>query len=121
MQLDVIIPTYNRCEMLPRTLESLLGAKIPDELRLRVTVVDNNSRDRTRDVVEDWKTRFEGRLNYVFEGHNQGRSAAVNTGIRSTNGALVGLIDDDEEVDSAWFECVYKAFAIGDVDFISGP
>ena len=119
MQLDVIIPTYNRQEMLKRTLESLLAAKVPPGLDVRVTVVDNNSKDNTRQTVEDHKERFEGRLNYVFE-NKQGRSHALNAGIAATTGELVGMIDDDEEVESHWYERIDAAFSRGDVDFIGG-
>jgi glycosyltransferase involved in cell wall biosynthesis len=121
MRLDVIIPTYNRCELLQRALESLLAATIPAGLDARVTVVDNNSRDNTPAIVEQWKARFAGRLSYVSETRQQGRSAAVNAGINATSGDLVGLIDDDEEVDRGWFECVNSVFAGGAIDFMTGP
>ena len=61
MRLDVIIPTYNRHEMLRRTLNSLLAAEVPHGLDVRVTVVDNNSTDQTRQTVEDYTKRFGGR------------------------------------------------------------
>ncbi|MGZ5434840.1 MAG: glycosyltransferase [Pyrinomonadaceae bacterium] len=121
MRLDVIIPTYNRCDLLERALESLLAAMIPDGLDARVTVVDNNSRDNTPAVVERWKSKFEGRLSYVSETRRQGRSAAVNAGINATSGDLVGFIDDDEEVDRGWFECIHKVFTSGATDFVTGP
>lgn len=120
MELDVIIPTYNRQELLQRTLESLLVADVPEGLSVRVTVVDNNSKDETPRVVEDWKERFGGRLSYVFEG-KQGRSHALNAGIANTTGELVGMIDDDEEVDRTWYRRVYRAFTEEKIDFIGGP
>jgi glucosyl-dolichyl phosphate glucuronosyltransferase len=120
MQLDVIIPTYNRDSMLKRTLNSLLEAHQPEGLEIRVTVVDNNSKDRTRQLVEEYIKRFEGRLSYIFEAQ-QGRSAALNAGIRATAGELVGMIDDDEEIDSNWYRRVQSAFSRRDVDFIGGP
>src|SRR5262245_40063252 len=109
MQLDVIIPTYNRQELLQRTLKSLLDAEVPFGLEVRVTVVDNNSKDRTKQCVERWVERFEGKLNYVFE-RRQGRSFALNAGIASTHGDLVGMVDDDEEVDRGWFQTIHEAF-----------
>lgn len=120
MHLDVIIPTFNRHLLLDKTLASLWRARTPSGLTVRVTVVDNNSRDLTRDVVERWQTSFAGRLQYVFESQ-QGRSSALNTGIRSTDGDLVGMIDDDEEIDAGWYVRLYAAFAEGEVDFIGGP
>lgn len=120
MRLDVVIPTYNRSEMLRRTLDSLLAARVPDGLNILVTVVDNNSKDRTREVVEGYKDGFSGRLNYVFEAR-QGRSHALNAGITSTTGDLVGMIDDDEEVEQHWYERIHSAFTRMRVDFIGGP
>ena len=120
MDLDVIIPTFNRQSMLKRTLDSLLEAEVPAGLRVRVTVVDNNSKDGTREVVEREMERFDGRLSYLFEAV-QGRSSALNRGIGSTTGEVVGMIDDDEEVDSQWYSNIYQAFSAGDVDFIGGP
>ncbi|HEX8649778.1 MAG TPA: glycosyltransferase family 2 protein [Pyrinomonadaceae bacterium] len=120
MQLDVLIPTYNRQEMLKLTLASLLAAVVPEGLSVRVTVVDNNSKDETRQVVEERREAFGGRLDYVFEGQ-QGKSAALNAGIAATSGDLVGIIDDDEEVDAQWYVRVHEAFSRGDVDFIGGP
>jgi glycosyltransferase involved in cell wall biosynthesis len=120
MNLDVIIPTYNRSELLKRTLDSLLKARVPEGLSVRITVVDNNSKDDTRQVVEDYVKRFGDRLNYVFEG-KQGRSCALNAGIAATDGDLIGMIDDDEEIDETWYARVHSAFGEDEVDFIGGP
>src|SRR2546423_1949367 len=119
MNLDVIIPTYNRSALLKRTLDSLLAARVPEGLSVRITVVDNNSKDETRAFVEDYVRRYGDRINYLFEGQ-QGRSAALNAGIAATRGDFVGMIDDDEEIDSHWYERVREAFGRDDVDFIGG-
>lgn len=120
MKLDVIVPTYNRQELLQRTLDSLAAAEAPHGLEVQVTIVDNNSKDGTRQTVEGRMSEFEGRLHYVFE-DRQGRSHALNAGIKSTTGSLIGMIDDDEEIDRGWYRCVFEAFAGGNVDFIGGP
>ena len=120
MRLEVVVPTYNRADLLPVCLRSLLAAAIPDGLTVGITVVDNNSADDTRKVVESWKEQFNGRLRYVFE-RVQGRSAALNAGITASESDLVGFIDDDEEIDAAWYQTVYQAFTTRDVDFIGGP
>jgi glycosyltransferase involved in cell wall biosynthesis len=120
MQLDVIIPTYNRAALLARALESLLAASVPAGLDTRITIVDNNSNDDTGELVRREAARFGGRLNYLFE-PQQGRSHALNAGIRSTTGDLVGMLDDDEEVHPSWFTCVHSAFQDCTVDFVGGP
>src|SRR5207245_1926117 len=108
MRLDVLIATYNRCELLGRALRSLLAAPVPPGAEVFVTVVDNNSTDETREVVEAIIPAFGGRLRYLFE-MNQGKSWALNSGIAATTGDLLGVIDDDEEIDSNWFACCFSA------------
>jgi len=120
MKLDVVVPTFNRANGLKQTLDSLLRAGIPDGMQVLITVVDNNSGDDTRAVVEDYARRFPGRVSYVFE-KNQGRSFALNAGIAATSNDLVGMIDDDEEIDEHWYETVYAAFESGEIDFVGGP
>jgi glycosyltransferase involved in cell wall biosynthesis len=120
MRLDVILPTYNRHQLLKLTLDSLLCAEVPPGLEVLVTVVDNNSSDSTRETVENYQPKFCGRLQYVFE-KKQGRSHALNAGINATSGDLVGMIDDDEQVDTCWFRRIYEIFSSGEVDFIGGP
>ena len=119
MRLDVVIPTYNRQGSLARTLESLARASCPPELKVGVTVVDNNSTDSTPATVESWKAKIP-RLSYLFE-KRQGRSFALNAGIEGTSGDLVGFIDDDEEIDEGWYRTIYDVFSSGKVDFIGGP
>lgn len=85
MKLDVIVPTYNRQELLKRTLDSLLTAEVSSDLEVQVTVADNNSKDATRQVVEGYMEQFGGRLQYVLE-TRQGGSHALNAGITSTSG-----------------------------------
>jgi glucosyl-dolichyl phosphate glucuronosyltransferase len=120
MRLDVILPTYNRHQFLKLTLDSLLAAEVPDDLIVSVTVVDNNSTDATPETVEAYQQKFSGRLHYLFE-KKQGRSHALNAGIAATSGDLVGMIDDDEQVDRCWFQVINRMFSKGDLDFIGGP
>lgn len=120
MRLQVVIPTYNRADLLPVCLRSLLAASIPAGMTVGVTVVDNNSKDNTRAVVEGWQPQFDGRLHYLFE-EKQGRSSALNKGILGSHSDLIGFIDDDEEIDETWYEVIHEAFTTRDVDFIGGP
>lgn len=120
LRIDVIIATYNRCDLLRIALDSLLKAHVPSGLDVTVVVVDNNSTDDTRGVAQTYQTQFEGRLRYILE-QNQGKSHALNAGIAGTNGDLVGMIDDDEQVDERWFEVVREWFGRSDIDFIGGP
>lgn len=119
MILDVILPTFNREALLERALASLDAAPVPAGMETRILVVDNASTDGTRALVRREAGRFRGRLQYLFVA-TPGKPYALNAGIAATDGDLVGLIDDDEEVDAGWFECIGREMADPAVDFIGG-
>ena len=119
MTLDVILPTFNREALLARALDSLQRARVPAQLNVRVLVVDNGSTDGTRALVRKEVARFDGCLKYLFV-PTPGKPHALNAGIAATAGSLIGLIDDDEEIEAGWFECIARQFASPDIDFIGG-
>jgi glucosyl-dolichyl phosphate glucuronosyltransferase len=119
MTIQVIIATYNRSQLLAKTLDSLLAAVIPEGMALIVTVVDNNSSDNTRDLVDHYKLQFNGKLFYIFEPH-QGKTWALNTAIASCDSDLVGMIDDDERIRPDWLQVAQDAFRRPEVDYVGG-
>lgn len=122
MKLNIIIPTYNRAESLKKTLLSLATAELPLNFEVEVTVVDNNSTDETRQIVEEMTAYFSKiKLEYLFE-EKQGKSFALNAGIKNADGELLSGIDDDEEIDKLWFVEVEKTFRERweEIGFLSG-
>ena len=101
MKVAVILCTYNRCESLATALASVAASTVPASITWEVLVVDNNSKDRTRDIVEDFARRYPGRFRYVFESR-QGKSHALNTGIREANADVLAFTDDDVTVEPSW-------------------
>lgn len=96
----VLICTFDRADLLSATLESLARTVAPD-LRWDVLVVDNNSSDDTRAVVERCAARYPVALRYVFE-PNPGKSFALNTGIAATTADIIAFTDDDVRVSPEW-------------------
>lgn len=122
MKLSVVIPTYNREKLLVQTLQSLGNAQIPPDLIVEIIVVNNNSTDDTEKIIKEFKTKIKNVDVIALKEEKQGRSAAVNTGIRHAKGDLVAMIDDDIQVNSDWFVEVAKVFGKrwDKVDFIGG-
>lgn len=120
MKLDVVVPTYNRSQLLRRTLSSLLKAPIPAGLEVTILVIDNNSKDDTEEVVREVQAGTERRIVYVRE-TNQGLSHARNAGVKAGTGDLIGCIDDDEEIDDQWYTVIAREFADEATQFIGGP
>ena len=80
MNTTVVVCTYNRCQSLPAVLESLAFQVMPDTITWEIVVIDNNSTDKTREVVEEAARKWPGRFRYIFE-HRQGLSFARNRGV----------------------------------------
>ena len=118
--LDVVVPTFNRKDLLCKTLASLACAPVPPGLAVSVIVVDNNSTDGTAAAVRSSIGSFELPLHYVLE-TRQGSSSARNAGIAAGSAELIGFVDDDEEIEPNWFEVVAREFSDSTVEFIGGP
>src|SRR5580704_17634223 len=85
MNITVILCTYNRCASLPRALASVAASELPSAVKWEVLVVDNNSTDETRAVLEEFCHLHPGRVRYLLE-RRQGLSQARNAGIREARG-----------------------------------
>jgi glucosyl-dolichyl phosphate glucuronosyltransferase len=103
MKITVILCTYNRCLALSKCLESVSAQEPPDASDWEVLVVDNNSSDHTRELVEDFCQRYPGRFRYLFESQ-QGKSYALNAAIREAHGDLLAFVDDDVTVERTWLQ-----------------
>jgi GT2 family glycosyltransferase len=66
-----------------------------------VLVVDNKSTDETREVVQEFSRQYPGQFRYQFEAR-QGKSHALNAGVREARGEILAFLDDDVTVEPAW-------------------
>lgn len=85
----VIIPTYNRAQLIRRPIESVLRQTF---LSWELIIVDDGSTDDTEKVVRSFS---DSRIRYIFQ-KNQERSAARNTGIQNSAGRYICFIDSDD-------------------------
>ena len=88
---SVVIPTYNRAQLVSRGIESVLKQTYRD---IEVIVVDDASNDNTTDVIN---AIGDQRIRYVKHQVNKGVSESRNTGIKIAKGQLVGFLDSDDE------------------------
>ncbi|HKT01479.1 MAG TPA: glycosyltransferase family 2 protein [Rugosimonospora sp.] len=88
---SVVIPTYNRAELLSHTLASLAGQDMPQD-HFEVLVVDDGSSDHTRSTVEGFRDRLPVR--YFFKPDEGYRAAeARNVGISAARGEICVFVD----------------------------
>lgn len=117
MKYSVVIATYNRAADLRATLTSLAGLT-PDG-PWEVLVVDNNSTDDTRAVVEAAAQSFPTELRYLRE-TRQGRSPALNAGITAARGAIIATTDDDVRVPAGWLNAAARGLERLQADYVGG-
>jgi glucosyl-dolichyl phosphate glucuronosyltransferase len=102
-KITVLVCTYNRSKTLGATIESVAAQTLPQSVNWEILVVDNNSSDETRQVVEGLQSRYPERIRYFFE-PQQGVSHARNAGIREARGEILASIDDDETASAGWLQ-----------------
>jgi glycosyltransferase involved in cell wall biosynthesis len=91
--ISCIVPTRNRAELLPRTLDSVLEQTYPN---LEVIVVDGASTDGTDAVLDEYEADSEV-VTTIRKDEREGVSAARNEGIEAASGEYVAFLDDDDE------------------------
>jgi glycosyltransferase involved in cell wall biosynthesis len=116
----LLIATYNRAALLGETLNSIRALRVKTGRLWEVVVVDNNSTDATRVLVEQQAKDFPVPLRYVFEGR-QGRSSALNAGLAASNARVVAMTDDDVKVDEGWLDAACEALEDPSVAYAGGP
>jgi glucosyl-dolichyl phosphate glucuronosyltransferase len=109
MDLSVILCTYNRAESLRRTLETFSRLVIPPTVGWELVLVDNNSKDETRDVITEFARVSQFTVRYIFE-KAQGRSNALNAGIAAATGDVLVFTDDDVLLHPDWLSNMSKTF-----------
>lgn len=116
-EITVVISSYNRGDRLHLALDCVLGQEtcVPYE----VILVDNNSTDSTRRIVESY-CEANPCLRYVFE-PRQGVSYARNTGLSMARAPIIAFADDDVQVARNWIATIKREFdSHPDIDCIGG-
>jgi glycosyltransferase involved in cell wall biosynthesis len=90
--ISVVIPTYNRAQIIGRTIQSVLNQTYPD---FEVIIVDDGSTDNTEEVVKGFG---DDRLRYIRMKENSGTAGVPrNKGIEAARGEYIALLDSDDE------------------------
>src|SRR5271165_3469739 len=113
MNITIVICTFERSERLAKALSSLSVQVLPDSVEWEVLVVDNNSRDKTREVVEEFCRQYPGRFRYTFE-PEQGKSCALNRGVGEARGDIVAFTDDDVTLEPTWLQNLTASLRSGE-------
>jgi glycosyltransferase involved in cell wall biosynthesis len=127
--LSVVIPVYNERE----TLQGLLDRVKQVPIRKEIVLVDDCSKDGTRDLLkqmeDEQRAQLEAandealpnnRMTFVYHEKNQGKGAAVRTGFGAVQGDLVIIQDADLEYDPSEYPRLLHPIVEGKADVVFG-
>lgn len=114
MKLSVIIPVYNEVESIQVILKRVQAQKLANE----IIVVDDGSKDGTRDVLK--KLDGKGGVRVILHEQNKGKGAAVRTGMAAAKGEVLLIQDADLEYDPRDYPQLLEPIKEGVADVVYG-
>jgi glycosyltransferase involved in cell wall biosynthesis len=109
---SVIVLTYNRRDLLGKTLESLAGQDYPMD-RFEVVVVNDGSTDGTREFLGEFaKAHREVTMRVIDSDRNRGTGPSRNLGVKASGGDIIAYIDDDCTAGKNWLRTLDAVYAL---------
>lgn len=96
MQLTIVIPAYNESRKISRDLDAAVDYLRENQFTSEILVVDDGSKDNTREVVTEYGNRFEDpniQIRSLSYGGNRGKGYAVRFGMNEAKGDVVAFVD----------------------------
>ncbi len=120
-KISVLVPVYNEEKTVTEVLHAIANVSLMGSLEKEITVVDDGSKDKTVEIVKKFIAENPGVDIKLFEhGVNQGKGAALHTGISKATGDLIIVQDADLEYDPEEFNLLLKPILEGRADVVYG-
>lgn len=104
--ISIVMPTFNRAEMLRDALESLVRQETGGKFDYEILVVDNASADATRETILRVADRSAVAVHYLYQGV-PGDAPTRNCGVAQAKGDWLAFFDDDQRAASGWLAALY--------------
>ncbi|MEW6320115.1 MAG: bifunctional glycosyltransferase/class I SAM-dependent methyltransferase [Acidobacteriota bacterium] len=117
MKLSVVMPCYNERATIREIVSRVLAVDLGG-VDKEIVIVDDGSRDGTREILKELAAQPEVRV--LLQERNQGKGAAVARGIRESTGDMVVIQDADLEYDPAEYPLLLQPILAGQADVVYG-
>ncbi len=116
MKLSIIVPVFNEEATIAEILKKVIDEQIPS-VKKEIIVVDDGSTDSTREKLAKFKSSG---IDIILHEKNQGKGAAVKTGIREATGDYIIIQDADLEYDPKFIKDLLKPIMENKAEIVYG-
>lgn len=120
-KLSIIIPVYNEAKTITLILDRINEVKLIKNIHKEVIIVNDCSTDNTAQVIDQYTTAHPAlTVKYLSHTINQGKGAAIHTGIAQATGEYLLVQDADLEYDPGEYNSLLKPVVLGAADVVYG-
>lgn len=120
-KLSIVIPAYNEAATISLILDKIKAAQLVNSIEKEIIIVNDCSIDETKEVIQKYiNTNEKLNIRYFEHKSNQGKGAALHTGIKNASGEYLIIQDADLEYDPAEYNDLLKPVLLGFADVVYG-
>jgi len=119
-KLSILIPVFNEKHTIELIIEEVLNSKIPSGLEKEIIIVDDGSRDGTREILKKIEEKKIPEIKVFYNEKNMGKGATIQRALSYSNGDICLIQDADLEYNPEEYQNLLKPIISGDADVVYG-